>query len=208
MSRTAPPRLAILGAGPVGLEAALHAATLKLPFDVFERGQPAEHVRRWGHVRLFSPFGMNVTPLGLGALRSEQPRRALPGETDYIPGRESVSAYADKTTLVVGAGHSAATTVCLLASLAAQAPATWVVWLARGAGSQPLKRYVNDPLRERDLLCGRANMLATRGDGAVEFHPQTIVERIECAGADKGLKVQGRCGGEVRTWEVDRVIAN
>ncbi len=316
MSRTVPPRLAILGAGPIGLEAALCAATLQLPFTVFERGRVAEHVRRWGHVRLFSPFGMNATPLGLAALRAEQPRRDLPGEGDHTTGREHAtayleplaalpslreriqsetavvqigrrgylkedgvgdarraqqpfllllrgangrerveeadvvldctgtygqprwlgdggipavgesssrphvaygledvlgerrSAYADKTTLVVGAGHSAATTVCLLASLASQHSATWVVWLARGPGSQPLKRYVNDPLRERDLLCGKANMLATRGDGSVEFHPQTLVEAIETAGPDAGFLVQGRSGGEQKVWQVDRVIAN
>src|SRR5436305_347636 len=35
--------------------------------------------------------------------------------------------YADRTVLVVGAGHSAATTVCLLAQLAQQTPSTWIV---------------------------------------------------------------------------------
>ena len=53
-----PPRVAILGAGPVGLEAALYAAALRLPFTVYERGRVGEHLRRWGHVRLFSPFGI------------------------------------------------------------------------------------------------------------------------------------------------------
>ena len=63
MSRGDLPRLAILGAGPIGLEAALQAATLKLPFVVYERGRSGEHLRQWGHVRLFSPFGTNSTPL-------------------------------------------------------------------------------------------------------------------------------------------------
>src|SRR5262249_6079802 len=76
--------------------------------------------------------------------------------------------YAGRTVLVVGAGHSAATTVCNLAALAEKHPETWTIWLARGAGSQPLRRQVNDPLPERDALCGRANRLATRGEGNIE----------------------------------------
>ncbi len=61
-------RLAILGAGPIGLEAALYAHHLQLPFTVYERGRVGEHVQRWGHVKLFSPFGMNATSLGLSAI--------------------------------------------------------------------------------------------------------------------------------------------
>ncbi len=57
------PRLAILGAGPVGLDAALAAAERGWPFTVYEAGSaPASHVRRWGHVRLFSPWSMNASP--------------------------------------------------------------------------------------------------------------------------------------------------
>lgn len=57
------PRLAILGAGPTGLEAALAAADLGWPFTVYEAGDgPAAHVRAWGHVRLFTPWSLNVSP--------------------------------------------------------------------------------------------------------------------------------------------------
>lgn len=41
MSRHEPPRLAILGAGPIGLEAALYAARLGLSFRVYDRGEVA-----------------------------------------------------------------------------------------------------------------------------------------------------------------------
>jgi hypothetical protein len=315
MSRGDLPRLAILGAGPIGLEAALQAASLHLPFVVFERGRCAEHLRQWGHVRLFSPFGMNSTSLGKARLRADRPQHALPGDHDILTGREHAAAYleplsqspllrehlrmettvvqigrrgflkeehpgavrrgqqpfllllrhdkresieeadivldctgvygqprslgdggipaigesmarphiawgledvlgdragvyADKTTLVIGSGYSAATTVCQLEKLAEKHSATWVIWLARGGGSQPIKRFVNDALKERDQLAVRANMLATRGDGNVEFHAQTVVTAIECAGTDKGFKVRVLCAGKAKTWEVDRVIAN
>ena len=57
------PRLAILGAGPVGLEAALAAVDAGMPFTLYDAGHvPAANVRAWGHVRLFTPWRMNVSP--------------------------------------------------------------------------------------------------------------------------------------------------
>jgi thioredoxin reductase len=316
MPRTELPRIAILGAGPVGLEAALQAATLELPFTVYERGRVGEHLQQWGHVRLFSPFGMNSTPLGRARLRADDPEHELPADNDLLTGRDHVAVYlqplasspllqehvrtqtrvvsigrrgflkednpgdaqrgrqpfllllrggdgrewfeeadvvldctgtygchrflgpgcmpaagelaaadhiaygvedvlgerrkhyADKNVLVVGAGYSAATTVNNLATLAEKHPGTWVIWAARGAGTQPIRRLVNDPFRERDGLAVRANRLATRGDGNVEFHPQTIIESIVCVDAELGFEVSARQGSKALTWEVDRVIAN
>jgi hypothetical protein len=49
-----PPRIAILGAGPIGLEAALAAAERGGDFTVYEADAlPAGHVRRWGHFTLY-----------------------------------------------------------------------------------------------------------------------------------------------------------
>jgi hypothetical protein len=57
------PRIAILGAGPTGLEAALTAAEAGNPFTVYEAAPTvAGNVRAWGHVRLFTPWEMNVSP--------------------------------------------------------------------------------------------------------------------------------------------------
>jgi thioredoxin reductase len=316
MARTDPPRVAVLGAGPVGLEAALYAATLQLPVTVYEAGRVGEYLHRWGHVRLFSPFGMNSTPLGRKHVGGPSGQRELPGEAVLLTGREHVAAYleplaalpvlrdrvrtqtavlqvgrsgslkeeypgeerrgrqpfrllvrsqdgkerlddadvvldctgtygrhrylgdggilaageatterqiaygledvlgerrghyADKTTIVVGGGYSAATTVSNLATLAEKHPATWVIWLARGAGTQPIKRVVNDSLRERDRLAVRGNTLATRPDGCVEFHPQTLIDAVECGGSEGPFKVHGRRDGKPMKWEGDRLIAN
>src|SRR5262245_52376288 len=93
MARTDQPRIAILGAGPIGLEAALYAAALKLPFTVYERGRIGEHFQQWGHVRLFTPFGMNVTPLGLERVKAENPDHDLPADGDIITGRRHVAVY-------------------------------------------------------------------------------------------------------------------
>jgi hypothetical protein len=57
------PRIAILGAGPVGLEAALAAAEGGYPFTVYEAAPSAGgNVRSWGHVRMFTPWDLNVSP--------------------------------------------------------------------------------------------------------------------------------------------------
>jgi cation diffusion facilitator CzcD-associated flavoprotein CzcO len=54
------PHVAILGAGPVGLDAALACADAGWPFTVYEAsGAVAAHLRAWGHVRLFTPWELN-----------------------------------------------------------------------------------------------------------------------------------------------------
>jgi thioredoxin reductase len=80
MPRTDVPRVAVLGAGPIGLEAALYARTLQLPVAVYERGRVGEHLHAWGHVRLFSPFGMNTTTLGHAAIRAVDSKREFPAD--------------------------------------------------------------------------------------------------------------------------------
>src|SRR3954451_11869489 len=57
------PHVAILGSGPTGLEAALAAAESGFPFTVYEAApEVAGNVRAWGHVRLFTPWELNVSP--------------------------------------------------------------------------------------------------------------------------------------------------
>jgi thioredoxin reductase len=316
MPRTDPPRIAIIGAGPVGLEAAVQATELGYRVTVYDRGDVGEFVGQWGHVRLFTPFGMNVTTQGLELIRKEHPQHQLPGPNDLITGNEYRDAYlipitltakladavktrtqvvavgragilrtdppgdprrlaapfrlllrdekgverfeeadvvldcsgtygrhawmgdggipaagevaaekqvaygvedvlgrrkghyAGKSIIVVGGGYSAATTVCALAQLAEENSATWVIWLTRGPKSTPLPRNPNDPLRERDRLAARANNLAARGDGNVEFHAQVLIDEVTSHGPDKGFRLAARCNGKPMVWEVDRVIGN
>lgn len=315
MGKAEPPRIAVLGAGPIGLEAALYARKLGLAVTVYEQGRVGEHLHRWGHVRLFTSYGSSSTSLGRSEIRADNARHEFPPDSACVTGRDLVGTYleplarcaalkgcvrpetrvlhvgrkgllkgdaagerraeqpfrliiregknreradeadividctgtygrhrwlgdggipavgeeaaephiayaledvagarrthyAGKSVLVVGGGYSAATTVCSLSELAEAHPETWVVWLTRGSGSQPLHRVANDPLRDRDRLAARANALATRGDGAVEFHNRACVESVESAGPDRGYKITARVAGKPRTWDVDRLIAN
>ncbi len=54
--------LAIIGAGPIGLEAALAALDRGFDVHVFERGEPGAHPLAWGHVRMFTPWRASVGP--------------------------------------------------------------------------------------------------------------------------------------------------
>lgn len=64
-------RVAIIGAGPIGLDAALTAVGAGMDVSVLEAGPSvATNVLDWGHVRLFTPWEMVVSPRMAAALRS------------------------------------------------------------------------------------------------------------------------------------------
>jgi len=84
-------RIAIIGAGPIGLEAALEAHHRGYDVTVLERGRVAENVRRWGAVTLFSPFAMNHSRLGRETL--ERAGHELPPDDAYLTGRQHVERY-------------------------------------------------------------------------------------------------------------------
>ena len=60
MTSTAPNTLAVIGAGPIGLEAALAGLDLGFDVHVFEQGEVGSHPLAWGHVRMFTPWRMNI----------------------------------------------------------------------------------------------------------------------------------------------------
>ena len=78
-------RLVVIGAGPVGLEAALAAVARGYDVTVLEKDGVGANLRRWGATRLFSPVHMNV---------SAETRRVLgeacPAEDALLTGPEMV----------------------------------------------------------------------------------------------------------------------
>jgi cation diffusion facilitator CzcD-associated flavoprotein CzcO len=80
------PRVAIVGGGPIGIEAALAAAERGWPFTVYEAAPSvAGHVRDWGHVRLFTPWEMNVSARARAVLGDTAPAGAdLPTGDDLV----------------------------------------------------------------------------------------------------------------------------
>lgn len=306
----ASPHLAILGAGPIGLEAALAAAQAGLSFTLYEAAdEVAGHMGEWGHVRLFTAWDLNVSPRARQALaaaghdvptgeacptgeelrrrvlaplaalpsiaphlrlgtrmlavgragllkneeiassaRAGRPFRLLveqggreriafadrvidttgsysspnwlgdggipaPGETGLdgeiarrIPdlAREA-SSYAGKTTLLIGAGHSAQTAARDLAALAATAPGTRVVWALRSL-HPAWANISDDPLPERAALAKRSGELCSGMEPAVMPLRGVVVESLARENGRITVTLRGEVVGEQRV-EVDHVLA-
>jgi len=84
-------KVAVLGAGPVGLEAALALRQEGHDVEVYERGRVAESVRQWGHIKLFSPWSLKVSERGLVALR--EVGAAAPDGGAFPSGAQYVEEY-------------------------------------------------------------------------------------------------------------------
>jgi len=93
MAVDTPARIAVLGAGPVGLEAALYGRFLGYDVDVYERGQVCEHLRGWGHLRMFTPASTNITALGAAAIQAQDPDWRPPADDALFTGSELLEAY-------------------------------------------------------------------------------------------------------------------
>lgn len=94
MAVDTPAKIAIIGAGPIGLEAALYARFLGYDVVIFERGgEVASHVKRWGHVRMFTPFSMNRSSLGLAAIATHHEEYRPPAEDSLLTGNEWYAQY-------------------------------------------------------------------------------------------------------------------
>lgn len=90
-----PPRtlpVVIIGGGPVGLAAAAHALGRGLTPLVLESGpQIGDGVRRWGHVRMFSPWRYNVDAASVAILARDGWR--MPPAAECPTGQDLVERY-------------------------------------------------------------------------------------------------------------------
>ena len=314
------PHIAIIGAGPIGLEAALYATQRGYRVNLFERGDVASHIHHWGHVRLFSPFGMNSSEWGRAALGRSgvelpdtdalltgrefldaylQPLAELPevrdalepdvdvlkvsrvhftkGDqigspergrdpflllvNDRVSGERTEVAdvvldcsgvyrhhnwlgtggipcpgelerdqeieyfltrwgddptdgnyqekYGGKSTLVVGGGYSAATSIRVLADFAGDVPGTRIFWVTRHESATPIQPIADDALPERQRLTTAVNVLALDESSPVTWLPGSTVRRLN--------RPENGCGFEVTLdsppgrrsrVDVDQIIAN
>lgn len=84
-------RMAIIGAGPIGMETALLATARGWRVTVYEAGRVGEHLLRCGETTLFTPFGMNSTPLGKERLRAAG--HDVPADDELLHAGALVSRY-------------------------------------------------------------------------------------------------------------------
>src|SRR5690554_2451834 len=83
--------LAIIGAGPIGVECALRALDEGFRVTLYEAKTPGAHVRSWSHVTFFSPWSLNRSALGASRLRAAGVE--LVAEDAYPTGAQYLSAY-------------------------------------------------------------------------------------------------------------------
>jgi thioredoxin reductase len=147
-------------------------------------------------------------PLGAAGIHAEgeaeNADRIAYGIPDVL-GRDR-AAYEGKTTLVVGAGHSAANVLLDLARLAERNPATSIVWATRGAN---LMRVYGG---------GRADQLPARGElgsrlkalvdsGQVTLVAGISVVRVRTAGGK--VMVEGETASGIREiGPIDRIVVS
>lgn len=81
----------MIGAGPVGLEAARTAAAAGLDVQVYEAAGVGAGLARFGDVPLFTPFAMNSTETTRARLRQEG--ATLPGDEALVSAAELVARY-------------------------------------------------------------------------------------------------------------------
>ncbi|AZO77053.1 MULTISPECIES: FAD-dependent oxidoreductase [unclassified Bosea (in: a-proteobacteria)] len=145
-------------------------------------------------------------PLGAGGVAAEGEEK-FAGRIAYsIPdvlGGDRAR-YAGRTTIVVGAGHSAANVLLDLAELATQEPATKAIWLTRGSNlSRVYGGGANDQLAARGDLGQKLRQLVETG--RVELVTRFAVTTMrEVSGQ---LALDGETPDGLRTvGAVDRVV--
>lgn len=315
-----PPRTAIIGGGPLGLEAALYAKTLGHAVFLFEREpEIAPDVHAWGHVTMFTDWQTSRSSLGELALREDvaakdrvlgkmpAPTLHLTGErfldrylkplatilgtsvhletrvaaagrsflfaeehadapekrtnrrfrlltrtplderiftADYlldasgithtprwagagglpamgelggfrqifhqvpdVLGRDRIH-FLGKRVLLIGDGASAATTAAALAEVHALNPETSVLWVNPTRSPLPHQIIPDDPLRLRDTLLKKANLLVEAQSSGFEYSPITQIEAMQYSLAHNRFNVTLQVNHETRRLTVDTIVSN
>ena len=154
-----------------------------------------------------NPLGASGLP-ALGEAAAARIAYGLPDVTGRDRGR-----YAGRRTVVVGAGHSAATSLLALAELQQQDPGTQIVWAVRSASPRPL---VGKGSAQADELPARGrlatDLAALLDAGRIELvtglriHTvEPAVDRVRLVGDQ--LHHQDLAGAHRVSVEADQVIA-
>ena len=300
-------RLAIIGAGPLGLEAALRGVQRGWDVTVLEKGEVGHHCRRWGHVQLFTELRDNLSadardllpdvpepsalltgrqfadrvlqPLAespplkgtvqthtevLAVARRRTRKTALPGhplrferpfqllvrssagehtiEADAVldaggvystanwAGESGIacagereagsaivrhlpdivgaerSAWAGRSVLVIGSGHSAATAVGWLEQTRVEGEPTRVHWVVNTDRARPCEEVPHDPLPARGSTVTRANDLAAHPPEGWRVYRRSSLLAVRRLDDGAFTAEVGRRGAS-QSCRVDRVLS-
>lgn len=80
--------IAVIGAGPIGIEAALLARKRGWDVRVYERDSVGAHIAKWSHVRFFSAWELDRSPWGEAEVRQRgvelEPLDEFPTGAEYL----------------------------------------------------------------------------------------------------------------------------
>ena len=88
-----PATVAIMGGGPVGVEAALYARFLGYFVILFDARRVGSRLVRWGELPMNVPFGEATSSLGLAALEAQGASQELPDADSVVSYRDYIEKY-------------------------------------------------------------------------------------------------------------------
>ena len=88
-----PATVAVIGGGPVGVEAALYARFLGYFVILFDARRVGSRLVRWGEFPMNVPFGEATSTLGLAALEAQGVAQDLPDANSIVTYREYIEKY-------------------------------------------------------------------------------------------------------------------
>ncbi len=83
--------LAIIGAGPIGMEAGIRAFNRNLDFTIIEKNTIGNHLLQWHGVEMFTPFKMNRTDISKAL--AEDAGINPPSPDTYLTGKQFVERW-------------------------------------------------------------------------------------------------------------------
>lgn len=88
-----PATLAIIGAGPVGIEAAIYARFLGYFVSIFDTRRVAHRMLDWHERPLTVPVSQCTSPLGHAAIKSQTPEYVVPSPDEMWTGKQYAENY-------------------------------------------------------------------------------------------------------------------
>lgn len=114
--------------------------------------------------------------------------------------------FANKKTLLIGSGYSAATVACDFQNLMREEPQTSLLWVIREKRDFPIPEIEHDQLPNRANLTKRANSMVR--NRAIQFRNNTSIDSVHYSEHEDKFEIGLKTNSAIETLEVDRVIAN
>ncbi len=209
-----PASIAVIGAGSVGIEAALYARFLGYNVDIYDTGRPARAATRWHHRSIEATVAECTTSLGHAALSAQEESYRRPNSTTIFTGKQYADEYLTpvaKTDLLhdfvhinssvieVGRYRSTLDSLPILANSVEHgtiALPSLSRSYGRGAGGEGLPRRSESLAGLADALQSRANdefrlVINSRDRGLYTARADIV---LDCRGYDKGSSGWGPGG--------------